>query len=33
MTGHKDLLVLHPFRPVAIVSPADFKRFESLITG
>lgn len=33
VTGDKDLLVLHPFRSVAIVSPGEFKRFESLIGG
>lgn len=32
VTGDRDLLVLHPFRSIAIVSPADFDRFESLIT-
>jgi putative PIN family toxin of toxin-antitoxin system len=31
VTGDKDLLVLHPFRSVAIVSPGDFWKFESLM--
>jgi putative PIN family toxin of toxin-antitoxin system len=30
ITGDRDLLVLHPFRSIAIVSPTDFDRFESL---
>lgn len=31
VTGDRDLLVLHPFRSIAIVSPGGFWRFESLV--